>query len=61
LFAAQCGDCHGDRDIAFWARQYPEEEERRAWLDGFLERHYPPTEDERALIIDFIEEIIAAN
>lgn len=61
LFAAQCADCHGDRDIAFWARQYPDEDDRRAWLDRFLQRHYPPPEEQRALIIDYIEEVVAGN
>jgi mono/diheme cytochrome c family protein len=54
LFQAQCGDCHGARDIAFWAQQRPEAGEREAWLDGFLERHYPPPEDDKQSIIDYI-------
>lgn len=59
LFDAQCADCHGARDIAWWAEQYPDEDERRAWLDRFLQRHYPPADDERALIIDHIDTVIA--
>jgi mono/diheme cytochrome c family protein len=54
LFQAQCGDCHGERDIAFWTRQRPDAAEREAWLDRFLERHYPPPEDEKQAIIDYI-------
>lgn len=59
LFAAQCADCHGARDVASWAEQYPEAAARRDWLDRFLTRHFPPAEDERALIIDHIEAVIA--
>jgi mono/diheme cytochrome c family protein len=54
LFQAQCGDCHGARDIAYWTRQRPDATEREAWLDRFLERHYPPPEDEKQAIIDYI-------
>jgi cytochrome c5 len=54
LFQAQCGDCHGARDIAYWARQRPDVIEREAWLDRFLERHYPPPEDDKQAIIDYI-------
>lgn len=61
LFAAQCADCHGARDIAWWADQFPDEEERRDWLDRLLQRHYPPADEERALIIDHIEELIAQD
>jgi mono/diheme cytochrome c family protein len=54
LFQAQCGDCHGARDIAYWAQQRPEATEREAWFDRFLERHYSPPEDEKQAIIDYI-------
>ena len=54
LFRAQCGDCHGARDIAYWTRQRPDAAEHEAWLDQFLERHYPPPEDEKQAIIDYI-------
>jgi hypothetical protein len=59
LFDAQCANCHGARDITWWAEQYPDEDERRAWLDRFLQRHYPPSEEERALIVEHIEAVIA--
>ena len=59
LYGAQCADCHGARDIAWWADQYPDAQERRDWLDRFLQRHYPPADDERALIIEHIEAVIA--
>ena len=54
LFQAQCGDCHGARDIAYWTRQRPDAAEREAWLDQFLESHYPPPEDDKQAIIDYI-------
>lgn len=53
-FQAQCGECHGVRDIAYWTRQRPDAAEREAWLDRFLKRHYPPPEDEKQAIIDYI-------
>lgn len=61
LFAAQCADCHGGRDIARWSAERPDEGERRDWLDGLLQRHFPPRDDERALIIEYIETVIAEH
>jgi mono/diheme cytochrome c family protein len=59
LFMAQCGNCHGPRDIAFWARQRPDRGARRIWLDQFLKKHYPPPDNERMAIVDYIEAVIA--
>lgn len=61
LFEAQCAACHGPTDIAFWAQQHPQAEDRQVWLDGLLRRHYPPAEQERARIIEYIEHVIASQ
>lgn len=61
LFEKRCADCHGPRDIAHWTRQNPDTEQRKAWMNRFLERHYPPPEDERAAIIEHIEDVIAGQ
>jgi cytochrome c553 len=58
-FKARCGACHGERDIAHWARERPDASARRAWLDRFLQRHYPPPQAERGRIIEHIETVIA--
>lgn len=58
-FKAHCAKCHGPRDIAYWGRQRPDAEERRAWMDKFLHKHYPPSQAARVLIVDYIETTLA--
>lgn len=58
-FEQRCGDCHGRRAVSAWGRKQPNEEQRRQWLEGFLQTHYPPPEAERALIIEYIQSQIA--
>jgi len=58
-FKARCGECHGPRDIQFWARQRPDAAARQVWLNQFLRRHYSPPEVERGLIIGYIQATIA--
>lgn len=59
LFDAQCGQCHGPRDIAYWGRTRRDAALRAEWLDNLLKRHYPPAEAERAAIVRYIQETIA--
>ena len=60
-FKARCSDCHSNRDIQRWARQYPDAPARTAWLDRSLRRHHAENEAERALIMLHIEAVIAAG
>jgi len=61
VFQQRCADCHSPREILRWARKGATPDERRAWMDSFLQKHYPPSDSERALIIDHIEATIAAR
>jgi hypothetical protein len=58
-FDAHCAACHGPREFPYWASLQPDQEQRRSWLDGFLQRHHPPPDEERARVIDHIERGIA--
>jgi cytochrome c553 len=60
-FKARCADCHGDRDVARWARIQPDPARRKAWLDQILQHHHTHSEAERSLIIRHIEGIIASR
>ena len=55
LFAQRCAECHGARAITAWGRKMPNEEQRRQWLEGFLQTHYTPPEAERAPISAYIQ------
>ena len=55
LFAQRCADCHGARAISAWGRKMPNEEQRRQWLEGFLQTHHSPLVAEHAPIIAYIQ------
>lgn len=58
-FENRCARCHDDGDIADWAREHPDPQQRHQWLAEVLTSHAPPTANELEAIIEYIQQTIA--